>query len=418
MRRRVENRRTQDPSSLASRIDRWGWHLVGSVVAVGIIGAAVGGGIAKEFSNLRSGVNPEAADGSTRATCASPAWGQPLQAAPPGHEQRVARDPRLAFGKRHSYIVGVDIQTFGPDRVPESPLTAWEIGRRDIGRPFGRFAFLFPRGAVDAHDRLHLFWAEPRVLGSNIDGSTWAGLLPAGIWTATYDAVSGWSTPRELPLESEQPRWWWTGVADNLGDAGLEQGIGLPPRRPSRSLPYLALGQDGSWRRTTLPAPGAYATAASDSNRIVVAYAAADSAWAASPANPTHEDANSVFVRTSTDGGVIWSAPTMVQRGGSAPAHEVKVLLGKEGEVHLLWIQATPVGAAIRHVVSPDGVRWPTPDDLPAPSQKNMRALRPGTTRGGRLGGWRGSHSPRRGHMGPGLVGASAALYRSGSHDA
>lgn len=312
---------------------------------------------------------------SARGGCTPSAWGRALPIAPRGEERRVARDPRLALGQRHSYVIGVDIQIFGAGRVPDNPLTAWEIGGRDIGRPAGRFAFLYPRGAVDARDRLHLFWGEPHTLPSTIDGSAWAGLVAASIWTATYDAASGWSAPHQIPLESDLRRWWWTSPADNLGDAGPEQGIGLQPRRPVSSFPYLALGRDGAWGRTTLPALGPYAAVASNGDRIVVAYAAADSAWATSPANPTHEDANSVFVRSSADGGATWSPPVLVQRGGTAPAHEVKVLLGRQGEIHLLWIQATSAGAAIRHVASRDPARWPAPDDLPAPGLRNMRAV-------------------------------------------
>jgi hypothetical protein len=199
--------------------------------------------------------------------------------------------------------------------------------------------------------------------------------MPATVWTATHEATSGWSAPQQVPLETDQPRWRRTGVADNLGNAALEQGIGLLPMRPSPSLPYLRLGTDGSWHRITVAALGAYATVASDGEWMVAAYAAADSEWARSPANPTHEDANSVFVRSSRDGGATWSPPVLVQRGGTTPAQDVNVLLGDKREIHLIWAQATPSGNAIRHVVSSDPARWPKPDDLPAANLKNMRAV-------------------------------------------
>lgn len=374
MTRGVEHRCARGWRRYAGSIGTWHPHLVAPALLSAFIGSTIGAGIARVspvHPDLISGVSDDPA----RMGCTPSAWSRPLSVAPSGQEQRVAGDPRLALGRRHSYVVGVNIQTFGADPVPHNPLTAWEIGGRDIGRPTGQFAFLYPRGAVDARDRLHLFWGEPRVLGSNLTASAWAGLVAAAIWTATYDAASGWSTPYQVPLEADLLRWRWTGVADNLGDAALEQGIGLSAMRPASSLPYLSLGRDGSWRRTTLPAVGAYTSVATDRDRIVVAYAAADSAWATSPSNPTHEDANSVFVRSSADGGATWSPPVLVQRGGTTPAHEVKVLLGKQGEVHLLWIQATPAGAAIRQVVSRDGARWPTPDDLLAPGMRNMRAV-------------------------------------------
>src|SRR5690242_15966049 len=106
----------------------------------------------------------------------------PLEQAP------VARFPRLALGAQRSFVIGVDIQTFGTERLPKDLLVVREIGRKDIGRPNGQFAFLYPRGAVDAHDRLHLVWAEPSKRDDAIDAKQWLLYRPASVWTAAYDS--------------------------------------------------------------------------------------------------------------------------------------------------------------------------------------------------------------------------------------
>ena len=311
--------------------------------------------------------------GAARA-CSSHGWSAAALALGPG-DNRVARFPHLALGRHHDYVVGVDIQTFGLQRIENSPLVVSELGGSDLGRPTGRFAFLYPRAAVDANDRLRLFWGEPAVVDSEIQARQWVAYRPTTIWTAVYDPAAGWSNAHELDVGTNEPRWRWPGVADNLGSAVSEQGFAVPGMRVRPSFPYFAIGGGDDLERVLIPVNVAYASLITVGPRLLVAYAAADTSWASSPQNPTREDMNSVFVRRSEDEGRTWSAPTLIQRGGQTPAHQITALVAPSKTIHLLWIQATGSGSVIRHVLSDDGgVHWSEPDDLPATNLNNIRA--------------------------------------------
>jgi hypothetical protein len=232
---------------------------------------------------------------------------------------------------------------------------------------------------VDAHERLHLFWAEPAATQIPIEDARWLELKPASVWTSIYDSVSGWSKPSQFELGAEEPRWMHHGMADNLGDGRLDQGIELGARRRRLMMNYLALDSGGRIRQFGIPvSPGGwgYPNLASQGERMIVAFTAADRAWARSPENPTHEDVNSVFIRVSRDGGKNWEAPRLVQRGGQTPAHQLRALLSADGDLHLLWKQPSAAGSVIRHVMSDDdGVHWTGPEDLPAPALDNLGAV-------------------------------------------
>lgn len=285
-------------------------------------------------------------------------------------EGMVARFPRLAVGRSRTYVVGVDIQLLDNRPVRENPLVVWELGGRSIGRPPGVFTFLFPKGAVDSRDRLHLLWAEPAKHSSRIEAIQWVFLRPASIWTAIYEPSRGWSDARRLAHEATGPeglKWPDHRFADNLGSTHSGQGIGLPERRPPRNAPlvYLTLS-DTEWTRREIPVSwAAYVSVAARDDHLFVAYVDVDESWVSSPLNPTHHDVNSVFLRISRDGGQTWSSPSLISRSGEYPAHQVQALLGPRGDVHLLWKQETPHGTVIRHVLSRDGgTVWSEPHDL------------------------------------------------------
>lgn len=305
--------------------------------------------------------------------CRALNWSAPVTAAP-NAGSRVARYPRLALGKRHTYVVGVDIQTFGDEPIASSLLNVWDLGHDSVGFPAGRFTYLYPRAAVDARDRLHVVWAEPDTLPAHLTAKQWLLLRPNHVWSAAYDPASGWSAPSRLAIETRELRWQWRGVGDNLGDGRSRQGIGLSTMRPPKSLPYLVLDADGKWRRLTIPFAGLYMNILSRGDWMMAAYAASDESWSRSSDNRMREDANSVFVRTSRDGGASWETPVLVQQGGTAPAHQLQALLGARGKIHLLWKQASPEGEVIRHVASTDGTVWSKPDDLFARGLDNFRA--------------------------------------------
>ena len=363
---------TTQPRDTSARLSRR-VHQVHTFVTIFVLSGTIAERTA--FNGPTMATKPSGSSGETTIqACSAGRWAIPTRLAS-GVNLRVARYPRLAIGAQTGYVIGVDIQKFDSGVVPTNPLTVWTLDGREIGQPPGRFAFLYPRGAVDSQQRLHLLWAEPRVLDAGIDARAWLMLRPATLLTATYESTTGWSTAHELPFDIDQPRWQWKGIADNLGEFSSEQGVGLTPMRPPKTLTYMFLSEQRTWERSVIPFAGAYVSLASSKDRIVAAYAAADSDWMRSAENPTHEDANSVFVRASLDHGRTWSMPRLIQHGGRTPAHQVQVLLGKQGEIHLLWKQVAFTGQVIRHVHSDDGVRWSAPDDLPAPSLDNMRAV-------------------------------------------
>jgi hypothetical protein len=258
------------------------------------------------------------------------------------------------------------------------------VGGRAIRPPAGNFAYLYPRGAADEHDRLHVIWAEPANL---VDASIARDRIlvrPKRIWTAAYDPVTGWSAPElvDIPLSGDYGLRWkkdWAG--ESLGSANSAQGIAIDEMQRAYGSPlqYLSLSS-GGWSRMALPVPrgAVYVSVARTESRILVSYAGvAEASPVQRRQGGTVTDANSVFVLVSNDAGRTWGAPILVQRSGRQPAHQIQLLVGPSGNLHLVWKQEGNDGALIRHVLSTDnGSTWSPASDLaPTVQFENLRAV-------------------------------------------
>jgi hypothetical protein len=294
--------------------------------------------------------------------------------ASPGNTHIVARFPRLALGREHSYVVGINIQRFDDRLVENGPLVVWQISGKSVGRPEGRFAFLFPRAAVDSADNLRLIWAEPADAPvQQIEARKWFFQRPATIWTATYTSSAGWSVPERIHDASGRLNWTARGGSDNFGTLDVHQGVIIQPVGEAAWRDERLVRYSLEIERGTI-----YPSLAVDRSDVYLAFIAAASEPAVRGAEPrVHSDTNSVFFRGSYDGGRTWTPRRLVSRSGEYPAFQVSVLVGPGGEVHMLWKQTLRDGfSVIRHVLSRDkGRTWNAPDDfIPGGAFDGMRA--------------------------------------------
>lgn len=85
----------------------------------------------------------------------------------------------------------------------------------------------------------------------------------------------------------------------------------------------------------------------------------------------TNYDVNSVFFIRSDDGGVTWSRPQRIVRGGRRAAYDPWIVIGGDGRIHAIWTRdAEDPGVwppeTIEHSHSTDGVCWSDPVEVAA----------------------------------------------------
>lgn len=285
----------------------------------------------------------------------------------------IARFPRLAVAPSGVFVIGVSFQLVDQTSLREPPLHVWNPAGRDIGRPSGRFTFLYPRGFVDANNRLHVIWGEPGPATPITTSQQWVFGRSRSVWTSVYDAASGWSKATEVPLATsgvDGLRWDSRGTGDNLGRGG-SAGIGVEELRRAKGAPlqYLMFQDNGTATVVPIPAPREAKSVdiSIDGNRWVAAYRFAD------PAKPTPPDGLSIFVIASEDSGHTWTTPIIVK--GTAGATDLLLLTGRNRRVHLVWRQSTTEGLRIRHASTLDaGKTWDRSVDLdPGARAENLR---------------------------------------------
>ena len=304
-------------------------------------------------------------------SCSFTRWSKPRSVfATPTEADRALQFLNVAVGLRRNYVVGTNIVQFDGTPVSPSPLTAVELGGRDIGRPSGEWTFSMPTAVVDTEERLHVLWGEPQKPTGVLISDEWPPRRLSAIWGASYAPASGWSVPKEI--FTAEDIFWGPGTIQNRLVSGsthridrtTSEEIVLPvatlAQEPRHPLLLLRL-QEEHWNIDSVTDgavnAGVEPTFASDGTTQYLAFLAPD---------PTARvDANSVFVKRSSDGGRTWSSARLISRSGNFPAYSLRAAAVSPGIVHLVWLQETGNDRQrLRHSVSRDGgLTWSLIDE-------------------------------------------------------
>jgi len=271
-------------------------------------------------------------------------WSEPAEV----NERRsdrpvIAYEPMLALLGSDRFLVGTNLRG-AMARVPANPLTAWRLGGASIGRPEGTFSFVHPRAYIDSNRFLHLLWAEPESVSTGLRGLDWPPEPLKSIWTATYEQGHGWSAPEKLYTSKGELEWSSDGLGTESG--GHSHQFGIAAMEWTERFPSLVLlfWKGTKWQIEQVRDAGFQPSlASSDGKTFYLAYIAA--------ARDRAHDSNSLFGRWSHDGGVSWSAPVLLQRGGDHGANAPQ-LHSVDGLLHVIWRQsAAPARFVLRHAV-------------------------------------------------------------------
>jgi hypothetical protein len=292
--------------------------------------------------------------------CVGGSWSDPspVPAAASG-DTALVRYPTIAAGIGGGYVVGNNVRTAARPLSRKRLLQIWSFANEPVPPPAGDFTFMFPRGVVGPSGELTVFWGEPRADLRSTDSVRWMPLLAYGtesVWSATFTPGAGWDTPIKLHQGGVE---WNKQLVDRpivMGGSAVVA-VAKSANVDGGILVLAARRGVGSSREL----PTGLASQPSIAELDGTAYVAYIAAY-----QGNRPDENSVFLIATRDGGVSWSAPTLVSRSGSRPANDVRLRAGPDGRLHLIWRQSVEGGrSALRHVSSVDGgATWSTPDDL------------------------------------------------------
>jgi hypothetical protein len=282
--------------------------------------------------------------------CRYAAWSAPRAVNGLSPESMV-RDAWLVVGRDPGYLLGNDLGWVDDSPVPPRPFIALALDGRDIGKPDGDFAFVQPRGALDAEGTLVVVWAEPDTPLVSPPGRKWSSYRLSSLWSATYRSDDGWSRAATL-LAIRDANFWWRGdyadvSADSAGNVFVAVAV--------TGRLFLLVRRGSRWGTVIPPVKlVAYPQVVTRANgHIAIAYLGPD---------PGSRAFNSVMVIRSLDFGDTWLAPQAVYAADRPPPQDVKLLRGSGDTLYLLWTGTLSGGierGAIHLATSPDdGVTW------------------------------------------------------------
>lgn len=267
------------------------------------------------------------------------------------------RTIRAPFLSANSDAVFVSANTF-PVRptttIGPRPALLLRIPGGPLPLPPAQMLIGFPKGVVDQHGTYHLFWGE-----SDEPPAERRYRIPTinSLWYASWHH-GAWSVP-ELLLKGSVLRWTPDQGMPVLDDSGRPHVILTGSLDGLKNATIYIRREAGRWKVRDLKPPATYATIVPiHGDSLIAAFIAADA--------QANGGTNTIFTELSTDGGLSWSSPRLVERFGTRlSTSPVLSLSGRT--IHLMWAQSLSGGQKpeiIRHRVSNNsGATWTATDD-------------------------------------------------------
>ena len=215
------------------------------------------------------------------------------------------------------------------------PLVIVRLPGERLPLPTGSYTFAYPRVVTDSADDLHLFWGEPADVDSAAGRTarTWPGALAV----VMHSVFRGgrWSTPEAL-VEATRVGWM---NADVRPDTRGRIHVVVHAFRPRGSELIHASQSGEGWSRSTLAQPAVYPVLNVDDDSSVLGYIATR---ADDPGQ-----ANSIYLRASSDGGRSWSEQARAAASNGADFSNLHLVRGRDA-VYLYALQRAGTSTWVR----------------------------------------------------------------------
>jgi hypothetical protein len=258
----------------------------------------------------------------------TPHWNnpKPLAGVPAGQSLNW---PSLAFKGETLFIAGniTPAQVSGSEPVRPQPLLVLRAPGGSIGKPEGRFTFMYPRGVVAGDGAYHLFWGEPDSVPQSTNPERWPPTSVRSVWHATY--AGSWSKPERI-LREFNVGWEFRGNVVAVDESGRID-LALTVLRSPGGFALAYLRSTGStWERTDtrIPIGNMASVLAWGRDSLAIAYVGF--------ASDTSRDGARVRLIFSGDGGRAWSVPPRPPLSARDP--QVPMLSrSADGVLHVMW---------------------------------------------------------------------------------
>jgi hypothetical protein len=247
----------------------------------------------------------------------------------------------------------------GIDTKQQHPLVIQKIGGGDIAKPPGTFHFGYPKGTVDAKGVLHLVWAEP---GADFSPKEMNGdgipIDDPPLKKIYYAALkdSSWTKP-EIIYQADSIAFYPDASSKlSIHENGIiDVAFYAQNDESDEKLLYLKLENNKWYISESAEFVQKYISLVHvRGNKIIAAYISATGDSGAST--------NSVYTKTSTDGGESWTEPELVVPTYTRMAFDPHLLIGDDGLIYLFFKMNSRVGGNAQTIELyrslDEGVSW------------------------------------------------------------
>jgi hypothetical protein len=285
------------------------------VVACVVIAAGLSSGSCQR-SSVQSGPSP----------VSSPLWTLPvaLEGMP---ANSLMRWPILTTFRDTVYVAS-NIYPIAGTSVVEHPIYLARLPGGVIAAPAGNFQFVYPKIVAAPNGDVHLVWAEFDSIRH--DALTWGDGFQTALWHSVFRNGS-WSPAEEI-LRSTALQW-----TQDDGHVAIDRAGAL------HAVVWAVRGQQAGVVRVHRDASGWRAEPISGATRPPAAIEAIGDSLLIAFVGDSFQSADTtgVTVLRSSDHGVTWSKPVVVQRMGGRFAWHPQFVPTEKGTL-LLWVESAP----------------------------------------------------------------------------